>query len=320
MFESSTETHSNPLDTFFPAVAFCEESQLVQLRMLAKRIRMASLPQLSGLMSGSHESKQKGRGLDLDQLRIYQPGDDIRSIDWRVTARTQKPHTRIYKEERERPIMIFCDQRSPMFFGSQRSFKSAVAAQTMALIAWAAIDHGDKVGAYILGDQAEMDFRAKQRPQHVLHILQELVRFNQALLHSEHKLKRSLGDSLQHINRSLTPGTTLFLISDFYDLADSDKEALFKLKRHNHVVALQVFDPLEQEVPPIGSYGVSDGEQEAVLNITRGNIQQFEQAQKMWQQGINNQFKQLGINHHMINAGEIPYSAIKIALEQRGKL
>lgn len=317
---SQASTTQAALEPFFPAGALCEEKHLVQLRMLAKRIRMASLPQLQGLLAGTHLSKQKGRGLDLDELRIYQPGDDIRTIDWRVTARTQQPHTRLYKEERERPVMIFCDQRSPMFFGSKRSFKSVTAAQCFSLIAWAAIEHGDKVGAYLLGDDDEMDFRPKQRAQHVLHILQHLIQFNRQLADSNHHIQRSLSDSLQHIKRSLKPGTTLFLISDFYDLNEADKEVLFQLKRHNHIVALQVFDPLEREVPPPGTYGVNDGFQESVLNVQGNNRKQYKEALDVWQQGLNNLFQQLAVNHHLVSAGEIPYSAIKLALEQKGRM
>jgi len=311
------------LHGFFVPSAKTDEHQLTQLRMLAKRLRLASLPQLNGLLAGSHMSRQKGRGLDLDQLRIYQPGDDIRSIDWRVTARTQKPHTRVYKEERERPVMILCDQRSPMFFGSQRSFKSVVAAQCSALIAWAALDHGDRVGAVVLGDQKETDFRPKQRVSHVLNILKTINEFNHELtqpsdVHAE-KPKTSLTDSLNHLKQSLKPGTTLYLISDFYDLGEQDKATLFSLKRHNHIVALQVFDPLERTAPPSGLYAVTDGDNQGFLDTqNKQAMHAYSEAVSVFQQGIENTFKSLGIHHQQINAGEIPYAAIKLALEQRG--
>jgi len=311
------------LHGFFVPSAVTDEHQLTQLRLLAKRLRLASLPQLNGLLAGSHMSRQKGRGLDLDQLRIYQPGDDIRSIDWRVTARTQKPHTRVYKEERERPVMILCDQRSAMFFGSQRSFKSTVAAQCSALIAWAALDHGDRVGAVVLGDQKETDFRPKQRVSHVLNILKTINEFNHELaqpaqVHSE-KPKTSLTESLNHLKQSLKPGTTLYLISDFYDLSEQDKATLFTLKRHNHIVALQVFDPLERTAPPSGLYAVTDGDNQGFLDTqNKQAMHAYSDAVSVFQQGIENTFKSLGIHHQQINAGEIPFAAIKLALEQRG--
>ena len=320
---SSSDDPQHYLQRFFVASATTDEHQLTQLRLLAKRLRLASLPQLSGLLAGSHLSRQKGRGLDLDQLRVYQPGDDIRSIDWRVTARTQQPHTRVYKEERERPVMILCDQRSPMFFGSQRSFKSVLAAQCSALIAWAALDHGDRVGAVVLADHKETDFRPKQRVSHVLNILKTINECNHLLAQPSQSqgnpITTSLTDSLNHLKQSLKPGTTLYLISDFFDLSEQDKATLFALKRHNHIVALQVFDPLERTAPPSGLYAVTDGRQQGFLDTqNKQAMQAYGEAVNVFQQGIESTFKSLGIHHQQINAAEIPFAALKLALKQRG--
>ena len=308
----------NYLEGFFPGSAFTDEHQLTQLRMLAKRLRLASLPQIHGMLAGGHASKQKGRGLDLDQLRQYLPGDDIRTIDWRVTARTQTPHTRVYKEERERPVVIVCDQRTPMAFGSQRSFKSVVAAQCASIIAWAALDHGDRVGAFILGDDDEKDFRPKQRAQHVLQILRSINDFNHRL--KQHKqVQNSLSECLKKLHKGVKPGTSIYIISDFFDLSQDDKAALFNLKRHNHVVALQVYDALERKMPPPGMYGVTDGLNEGFLDTQSKQSQTaYKEAVGVFQQGIEQTFKQLAINHHQVDASEIPYMALKIALEQRG--
>lgn len=321
--KNSAAAYEEVLQSFFPAGAFTDEKQLTQLRLLAKRLRLASLPQIHGLLAGGHQSKQKGRGLDLDSLRMYQAGDDIRSIDWRVTARTQKPHTRVYKEERERPVALLCDQRSPMFFGSKRSFKSVVAAQCAALIAWAALDHGDRIGAYIIGDHEEMDFRPKQRSSHVLHILQSINEFNHKLGADNSDTKqgpsKSFSEVLNHLKQTLTPGTTLYLISDFYDLSEADKNSLYQLKRHNHIIALQVLDTLEQSAPPPGLYGISDGENHGFLDTQNKKTQQaYKDAVDVWQQGISQTFKQIGIVHRHINASEIPFSALQLAVQQRG--
>ncbi|GAA6133622.1 DUF58 domain-containing protein [Oceaniserpentilla sp. 4NH20-0058] len=316
----ATNKQLDYLEGFFPAGPFTDEHQLTQLRMLAKRLRLASLPQITGMLAGGHDSKQKGRGLDLDQLRQYLPGDDIRSIDWRVTARTQTPHTRVYKEERERPVMIVCDQRTPMFFGSKRSFKSVVAAQCAAIIAWAALDHGDRVGALVLGDQTEKDFRPKQRSQHVLQILQTINQYNHAL-EKHQNITNTLSNCLNKLHQGVKPGTTIYIISDFFDLSANDKAALFNLKRHNHVVALQVFDALERQMPPPGLYAVTDGLQEGFLDTQNKHSQQaYKEAVNVFQQGIEQTFKQLAINHHQIDASDIPFMALKIALEQRGKV
>ena len=313
-----TNSDTTYLEGFFPGCAFTDEHQLTQLRMLAKRLRLASLPQIHGMLAGGHASKQKGRGLDLDQLRQYLPGDDIRTIDWRVTARTQTPHTRVYKEERERPVVIVCDQRTPMAFGSQRSFKSVVAAQCASIIAWAALDHGDRVGAFILGDDDVKDFSPKQRSQHVLQILRSINDFNHRL--KQHKtVKNSLSDCLKKLHKGVKPGTSIYIISDFFDLSEHDKAALFNLKRHNHVVALQVYDALERKMPPPGMYAVTDGINEGFLDTQSKQSQSaYQEAVNVFQQGIEQTFKQLAINHHQIDASDIPYMALKVALEQRG--
>ena len=310
---------SHYLEHFFPAGPFTDEHQLVQLRLLARQLKLARIPQLQGVMAGSHLSKQKGRGLDLDQLRLYQAGDDIRSIDWRVTARSQKPHTRIYKEERERPVFILCDQRSPMFFGTRRSFKSVLAAQCTALIAWAALDHGDRIGALILGDDSEQDFRPKQRAQHVLQILRSLNRYNHQLEHhTSAGVQISLSDTLKRLSHSLKPGTTLYLISDFFDLTEQDRETLFRIKRHNHVVALQMLDPLELEAPPPGLYGVTDGQHDGWIDTQGQHAQQaYKEAVDIWHQTLARTFKQLAINHWQLSAADIPLAALKLALEQK---
>lgn len=311
-------SQQHALEQYFPASALTDEHQLTQLRLLARRIRSASIPQLKSLLAGNHTSKQKGRGLDLDQLRIYQPGDDIRSIDWRVTARTQKPHTRIYREERERPIIILCDQRNPMFFGTQRSFKSVVAAQCAALLAWSALDHGDRVGAVILSNQQEWDFRPKQRAQHVLQIIKSLNECNHALQHKA-PMSVALSDSLRNLHRSIPPGSTVYLISDFFDLDESAREALYNLKRHNHVVALQVYDDYERKALPPGVYPVTDGEQSGILNTgSTATQRQYVQAQSQWQATIDRLFKQLSVPHHSVPAAGIPYDALRVALSQGG--
>ena len=103
-------------------------------------------------MAGGHISSFRGRGIDFSEVRIYQPGDDIRNIDWRVTARTNKPHTKLYREERERPVYIVVDQCQSMFFGSKKTFKSVTAARAAANLAWGTIDNGDRVGGLVFSD------------------------------------------------------------------------------------------------------------------------------------------------------------------------
>ena len=113
-------------------------------------------------VAGQHRSSFRGRGIDFDEVRIYQPGDDVRNIDWRVTARTGRVHTKLFREERERPVYLVVDQRESMFFGTQKAFKSVVAARIAALLAWASRDHGDRIGGFLFNDRDVQELRPKE--------------------------------------------------------------------------------------------------------------------------------------------------------------
>ncbi len=133
------------------------------------------------LLAGRHASRLRGRGLAFEELRRYQPGDDVRSIDWRATARRGAAHVRVYSEERERPVLLVVDQRTPMFFGSRHAMKSVVAAQLAALSAWRTLRVGDRVGGIVFNEAELVEIRPKRSQTTVLRLLNEVVRFNQAL-------------------------------------------------------------------------------------------------------------------------------------------
>ncbi|MCP5334279.1 MAG: DUF58 domain-containing protein [Oceanospirillaceae bacterium] len=304
---------------FFPGGAYTNEHQLTQLRMLAAQISLGQNKRIFARHAGSHLSRQQGRGLELSELREYQQGDDIRAIDWRVTARTGLTHTRIYQEEKERPVFILCDQRASMFFGSQYSFKSVVAAQVASLLAWAALQQGDKVGAFLLGTEQVKDFNARHNAQHVLAIIRQLNVFNQALHAGQHKNEVSFGEYLQQVKRVIKPGSSLYLISDFFDLTSSDHKQLFELRRHTHIQALQILDPLERQLPGSGQYLISDGQREGVIS-TRNNREQQEymQALNVWHEQQAKVFRQLGIAMGTLSTHEPPIAALQIAMQMAG--
>ena len=136
---------------------------------------------LHSLLAGRHTSKVRGRGLNFEELRAYYPGDDIRTIDWKVTARTQKPHARVFTEERERPALLVVDQRMDMFFGSRLNMKSVTAAEAAALGAWRILDQGDRVGALVFNDTEIVEIRPHRSQQNVMRILNTVVELNHAL-------------------------------------------------------------------------------------------------------------------------------------------
>ena len=132
-------------------------AELIDMRHRVREVPLFSTPHRRSPLVGLHHSKLRGRGVDFDQVRIYQAGDDVRTIDWRVTARTQEPHTKLFHEERERPIYILVEQSPRLFFGSGLAFKSVLAAQAASLVGWAALSHNDRVGGLVFGQAAAKD-------------------------------------------------------------------------------------------------------------------------------------------------------------------
>ena len=216
--------------------------------------------------AGNHQSRFRGRGMDYQESRIYQAGDDIRSMDWRVTARAGKPHTKLYQEERERPVVLLVDFSPTLFFGSVKAFKSVVAAQVAALLGWAAAKKGDRVGGLLINGEHK-EIPPKMGKRGVLNLIRELVIFNHPQKGLAIKATKSshLNDELQRLRRIARPGSLVFLISDFYNINENTQKHLLRLRQHNDLVAIQVLDPLEESAPPDGRYAVTNGEEEGVL-------------------------------------------------------
>jgi uncharacterized protein (DUF58 family) len=155
--------------------------QLTQLRYAAREIDLIAMSKAINPLSGLLSSNFRGRGIDFAEVRVYQPGDDVRTIDWRVTARTQKPHTKLFQEEKERPVFLVVDQSESMFFGSRITFKSVIAAQAAALMAWTALEGGDRVGGLVFSNTGHREVRPRRTKHSVLRLLQEVNQFNQRL-------------------------------------------------------------------------------------------------------------------------------------------
>ena len=151
---------------------------LVRLQFEARDFSLLPRQPVHSLLSGRHASRLRGRGLTFEEMRRYRPGDDIRSIDWRATARLRAAHVRVYSEERDRPVLLVVDQRTSMFFGSARTTKATAAAEAAALAAWRTIDRGDRVGAILFDDQEFVEIKPQRSRRNVMRICHELVRIN----------------------------------------------------------------------------------------------------------------------------------------------
>lgn len=250
--------------------AYTQQAELLALRFRA-RLKLSVHRRSLSALAGPNRSSMRGRGLDFDEVRAYQPGDEVRAIDWRVTARTGSAHTKLYREERERPVLIVTDQRPPLFFGSKHCFKSVLAAQIAGLLAWSALRNNDRVGGLVWGQQQHVEVRPKRSKASVLKLLHTMHEFNNRLgvdaVGADAPL--SINTALTDLRRITRPGSAVFIVSDFHDFNSDASKHLFNLARHNEVTAVMVYDRLEQNLPPAGQYTVTDGLRRGVLN-TRG--------------------------------------------------
>ena len=248
--------------------------QLLIQRHAAKIVEYVPYTRSIAGISGLHTSKMRGRGIDFEEFRPYQQGDDIRTIDWRVTARTGKPFTKVFREERERPVIIALDQSSSMFFGSQVAFKSVIAAQAAAIFCWMAIDNGDRVGGLVYAESGHSLVRPKRSRRSALHLLNQIHIYNNRLKDLANRQaaptlpanQRGLSGALGQIRRITKPGSTLYILSDFTTLDDTSMQYLYQLSRHNNVVCCFIYDALEENLPVPGFYSITDGQRKGTLN------------------------------------------------------
>jgi len=247
---------------------YCSVKELMLMRFEAMALSIPSAKRALRQQSGSHRSPFRGRGMEFSEVRLYQAGDDVRSIDWRVTARRQKPHTKLFHEERERPVLIVCDQSISQFFGSKTTFKSVRAAQSAALLAWMAIEKGDRVGGIVFSDKGHHEVKPARSRKSVMRLINVISEFNLALsvngAVNENPTEQTdkiftLNDALMETQRIAKPGTLIFILSDFLDFDDTTKKHIQILSKHNNVAAIRNYDALEMELPPPGRYTVSNG-------------------------------------------------------------
>lgn len=227
-------------------------AELIEMRHRVREVQLFSTPARRSPLIGLHHSKLRGRGVDFDQVRVYQPGDDVRTIDWRVTARTQEPHTKLFHEERERPIFIMVEQSRRLFFGSALQFKSVLAAQAASLFGWAALTHNDRIGGLVFGDHEHHEIKPRRSKHSLLQLLNRLARANQAL-HSEMQNGRDgFGLALRRAREVLRPGSLAIILCDERALSDAAEQQLTLLARHTDLLLLPVSDPLDHALPAAG--------------------------------------------------------------------
>ncbi|MCA9470957.1 MAG: DUF58 domain-containing protein [Nitrospirales bacterium] len=244
--------------------------ELIEARHGIYALGVGAQKGVHSLLAGGERSPFKGRGVDFEEVRRYQAGDDVRHMDWRVTARSGMPHLKIFREERERPVFVVVDYTSSMLFGTRVAFKSVIAARTASLLAWASQHRGDRVGAVVFSDHGHAIVRPRGGQSGVLQVLHALSRHHQQIdMHTpmnDGTGRSAFSTALERVKRTARPGSLIFILSDFRALDDQAIPYVTQLSGHHDVVGVMVSDPLEQEPPSPGMYGVTNGTDFGVVN------------------------------------------------------
>lgn len=252
-------------------------ASLMQIKAKARGFSFLPRQPVHSLLAGRHASRLRGRGLAFEELRQYAQGDDVRTIDWKATARLRSPHVRVYNEERERPVLIIVDQRQSMFFGSRRAMKSVVAAELAALTAWRTLLAGDRIGGIVFNNHELVELRPHRSQNQVLRFLHEVVRMNQILVEDTKPdtkpdvvadSKVTLNQAVEAALRRATHDHLVVLISDL-DGADEETRRLATLiAAHNDMLVAGIHDPLGASLQ--GHTGMIAHDRGANYNIPEG--------------------------------------------------
>lgn len=246
-------------------------TSLVHLRSLeglARGMRFLPHQPSRSILNGRHASRLRGRGLNFEEMRDYLPGDDIRSIDWKATARTGKTHVRVFTEERDRPALLVVDQRMSMFYGTVLNMKSVTGAEAAALTAHAVLAGGDRVGGLVFNDDEMVELKPRRSHQSVNMFLSKVVEYNCAL-HAEREVARTmpLNDVLQATLRMATHDNLIIVFSDFDGIDEETHKLLSALARNNDLILGLISDPSAVGLNPGGRLVASDGNLQIDLNF-----------------------------------------------------
>lgn len=327
--------HSNGIDVSMP--------ELLQYQSKSRLIDLAAKKNIRGKQSGNYLSRSKGRGMEFDEVRHYQSGDDVRAIDWRVTARTGTTHTKLFREEIERPVLVATDLSENMRFGTTLLFKSVQAAHLAALVAWHGKSRGDRIGGLVFCDKQHIEVKPRSRKAGVLHYLHALTTLSnqqQSASLKEQAITEELTEdglasqniaqhklTVQHFEQHCArlrhlakPGSLVYLITDGYALRDNNTNTLTlkhlsQISQHCELVVCLINDPLEQKLP--------DSPLKLAVTITDGrNRQQLtlgdKRTAKQYQQQASAQAEQMQLLLQSTGARVIHFSAGE-SLEQQLK-
>jgi uncharacterized protein (DUF58 family) len=251
------------------------------------------------IFAGEYHSAFKGRGMAFSEVREYQPGDDVRTIDWNVTARFNHPYVKVFEEERELTVMLVVDVSGSREFGTFSALKKNIITELSAVLSFSAIQNNDKVGLILFSDKIEKFVPPKKGRQHILRIIRELIEFK------PESRKTDLGNALRYLTNVIKKRSTTFIISDFMspDFSDSLKIA----NRKHDVVALRVYDQRETELPDVGMIKLKDAESGKDIWVDSSSESVRKTFRERWDKfsyDLDQMFKKAGIDNTLIATHE----------------
>jgi uncharacterized protein (DUF58 family) len=249
-----------------------------------RRIEIRTRRLVNDSFAGEYHAIFKGRGMEFDEVRMYQPGDEVRTIDWNVTARTGEVFVKRYVEERELTVMLVVDASASGYFGTANRLKREIAAELAAVLAFSAISNNDKVGLLIFTDKVELFISPRKGRRHVLRLIRDLLAFQPSGRGTDLRL------ALDMVNRVLKRRSIIFLVSDFLAAPESYSSVLQVSNRRHDVIAVTLSDPREQEWPSIGLVALEDAE--------TGQVQWVDTGSPQWQAAFTGRVSQLHLDRN----------------------
>jgi uncharacterized protein (DUF58 family) len=279
-----------------------ELDELLMLKRYALTMRHRPLGRR---IQGLNVSRFRGSGMNFSDTRNYQAGDEIRHMEWRVTARTGRPHVKVYQQERERPVILLLDFNPSMYFGTRIAYKSVIAARLAALIAWTTVKQDDRIGALFYGSDGHKAFMPSKRELALLPMLATLSHYTKKINHEGPQHALPLSNALLRLHRVLRPGSLLVVISDFYQMDNECEKQFIRLKAHNDIIAYHVADTLELVPPKPGMYALTNGQQTLLLDTNDKTIwQAYQNWCNDYQTTIQSQLTRLCIPYHLVSADD----------------
>lgn len=241
-----------------------------------RRIEIRSRGLSNDIFAGQYHSAFKGRGMAFSEVRAYQYGDDVRDIDWNVTARMNSPYVKVYEEEREQTVMLLIDVSGSLDFGTRRETKRDMATEIAATLAFSAIQNNDKIGVLFFSDRIEKYIPPKKGRKHILCIIHEMLDFH------PQSVRTDISCALQFLYGVMKHRCTAFLVSDFYTRIDYEKQMMICAEKHD-IVAIQLYDPFAKELPDVGLLKVCDAETSHEMYIDTSDKKLRQAYRRYWQ-------------------------------------